>query len=200
MVTPTVYINGNVAGTKTEFLLSSHNFANHEKQPEYVQQYVKARDAVYEELLQDALKTGDFDPLLSVITTCKEPALARRLMKELHAKKERYPDLIAGDARMVLGRIDATNNRITKVRQNAGSYALATARREFNFSLRHELNDDETGILKAAVLGMKIKFGRPRSKAKWVRMIIEEQLAEIMKLPSVPEQLVARERHGLPIS
>lgn len=200
VITPTVYMNGRVAATKTEFLLCEHNFSRGQEQPGYIEQYTKARGTVYEELFQYALQTSDLGPLLSVITTYQESDLASRLMRELYARKERYPDMIAGDAESVLRRIDRRNNRIEGIRRCAGQYALAAARREFFDHTRLELNDDETGIFKAVMLGAKIKYGGPRRKSKWTRLLVEDCLREIMKLPSVPEQLIKKEMHGIPIT
>lgn len=200
VVTPTVYINGRVANTKTEFLLSSHNVGGREKHPDYVETYIKARDAVYEELMSDAMQTDDFEPLLGVIATYKESTLARRLLNELHAKKERYPDMIAGNADMILRRIDSRNSRIEGIKQSSGQYALTKAKREYLYEARRRLNSEETGILKAVALGLKIKFGLPHSKSKWVGILVEEQLHKIINLPTVPEQLIAKEKKGIPLT
>ncbi len=200
VITPRVYINGSVTQTKIEFLLSSHNFDGRQKQPDYIESYLKARRAVYEELLQHALNTSDFGPLLSSIGTYEESVLAQRLLNELSARKQRYPDMIIGNANAVLGRIDRSNRRIYRIKQSSQNYASMAARREFRNESYRKLNSDETGIIGALALGAKIKINNPGSKSERLHKFFIDPLSRIAKLQTVPERLIAREIEGLPIT
>lgn len=195
---PTYYVNGIVAATKSKFLITELDYNYNDRQePEFIDTYTKARDSVYNVLLDYALFSNNFSPLLSTIDIYKESTLAKKLYKDLHARKEPYPDMIAGDADLVRGRITERNRRIKAVQQGLGQYAIINARQKHRLNAKSELRNQETGLLKTIAIGANFKLLQPRSKAKYRRKIVEKPLEDIMKLPAVPIQLIRQEKTGL---
>lgn len=105
--------------------------------------------------------------------------------------------MIIGDSQSILRRIDSDNRRTELIKQTVSNYAITTAQKEYKDYLSKELKSDDTGILKSLLIGIRAKYFMPRRKSQWIGIFVEDRLKKIMRLPSVPEQLIAREKQGL---
>lgn len=191
--TPVSWINGQVVKQ-----LITYGAEDEEDQPSFIQKYTAVKGAVYSTLLMDAAQSSDFGLLISTIVEYKESGLAERFLRDLAKRKQRHPDAIAGNAQMHLLRIDNGNRRVEALKQSAGNYAVAEQKRRRRSELRHQLYDETTGTLGALAIGMRLKFGSS-SMRESLEQVISTPIANIAALPPVIEQLIARERKGLPI-
>lgn len=191
VTTPVLYINGHVAKTSTEYRLGYG-----QKQPAFVTQYIDARDMVYAELFSYALQTSDYGPLLSTVCTFKESDLAKRCLQRLYEHKQSYPDMVAGNIRRAMEHIDTQRVQVDAIRHTSRLYAKREAKRQRNYELRRRLNNEGAGALGTLAIGCRLYLPVFGSRNE----LVEQPLRRIAALPSVIEQLIARERAGIPLS
>lgn len=179
----TTWINGTPAQRKTEFLVNG-------VQPDYVNDYIHKRNQVYSGLLNRSIASGDFTFFIATINTLKDPYLANRLLNQIYASKQRYPDMIVGSRESILGRIDRHNSRIKDIKLAINAHAL----KQKHLALRKQLYDDRRGPISAIAIGVKARSAGGLNKYKQETVITP--LRNISKLPHIQKQLLDKEKHG----
>lgn len=167
--------------------------------------------------LREAQETGDFTQCLTLAFTLQDPVLADHLLSVINLKRV-SPQAFASTGYTELDQLEDPGIKLWRhgrlamaERRNRGvdefQAALTShARREAKFAidseLRHELNEDDAGIVQSLSIAVYIKRllqGSGNRQAKQVQKLIKERLKELSQSQTVPERLFVESLHAQPL-
>ena len=180
----TGYLNGDPLSWQTILLVD-------DKEPEYVTEYKSVRRRAFHGMLNEAIRSNDYDFLLGTVQNFRDPELAGMLLKELDQKKMPTPHFFAGNIDRFKLDQAANHKRVDGIKRSTREYALAVRNRGMQIALHSE----STGLMGAIAI-----WGRAKMRTridKYVDKVFYEPLEEVKALPLIEKQLLDKEIAGL---